>query len=208
MRILIAMVVVFLSIQNGYASDPRDPVPVSMKALPNGLRVEQVDCEYFNKTRLKSNKISIVENGIYHHNDSKRINYDLINLRDDSKSRLSNDAYSTGLILNNDGIRSCCVIPRLCDESDIHNSFVRTGVASTDNNHEFYNIGFKITDDCDEIHGSLNGPSYLVLTVDKKTLKLDQDRCYYEIPTEDGRLPFDDSARLRYLPGYKHVQIK
>lgn len=209
-QFLIVMIIVLFNLQNVYASDSRDPVPVNIKELPHGLNVRQVDCSYFSKARLKANNISITKNGIhdYDNQNSGVFGYKLINMRNNSKDKMSNDAFVTGLVLHSARNDCCYTIPMLCDESDIHNAFSKTDINSMDKNSEFIHIGFRITDDCDEVHGSLNGPSYFVLTINKRTLELDGNRCYYEVPAYDGKVPFDDSMQLRYSRGYKHVPMK
>lgn len=211
MQFFIVMIIVLLNLQNVCASDSRDPVPINIKELPHNLKVQQVDCSYFSKLKLKSNNITITENGIhdYGNHDSIDFSYRLINLIDNSKHKRRNETFVTGLSFHSANHKVCYIIPCLCNESGIHDAFSRTTISSMDKNDEFIHIGFQITDDCDEVHGSLNGPSYLVLTINKKTLALDNDRCYHEAPEyDDDQLPFDDSMQLKYSHRYKHAPIR
>lgn len=190
------------------ALDSISAVPVSMKNLPHNLKVRQVSASYFRKDNLAANKLSIIENGIFEfHSDKTNIKYRLINLRNTAKNKISNDAFTTGIILSSGKINKYYTILNLCVESEILKSFEKTGSNSSGKKKRLIHVGFPVIADCDEVHGSLNGPAYFVLSFDERSLDLDTNRFYYEPSGYDGLMPFDDSVELRYSHGYTHVSV-
>lgn len=206
MNLVVLFLVILLNIQVAFAADSRMPIPVSCMELPNNVQIRQVNCDYFSSNNLKLHNLSIVKHGTYENRlEPVNFGYKLYNLRDASKGKLNNDSYITGLSLSIDRIQKCFIITKLCYDSDLHNSFARASKKSLQTKEGLLYLGIPISDDCDDVHGSLNGPSYLVLSFDRKTLAMDNKHCYYEKSGIDDAIPFDNnSTELRYSPGYVH----
>ena len=209
MRFAILLITILLNIQSAFAADSRTPIPVSCMKLPNNIQISQVNCNYFSSNGLRIHHLSVVKNGSFERRlESVNCQYRIYNIRNILRSELSNAAYLTGLSLSVGKLQKCYIIRNLCYDSDIHNSFSRIDFQSTEKKRGIIHIGIPILDDCDNVHGSLNGPSYLVLSFNQKTLAMDIERCYYEKVKLNGRMPFDNSTRLRYSPGYVHLPLK
>ena len=204
------VIIIFLTIQPAFAFDAREPVPIHINDLPHRLKIKEVDCVCLNKDTFLYGRMVHVRNGIHEYKTSNGgLKYMIMNFRDKNKSKISNDAFITGLSVSNSFTNRCYTIGMLCNESDIYNAFHRNGIHSSERVEEFIHIGFRITDDCDEVHGALNEPSFFVFTINRRTLALDVDRFYYEMPGfGDDQIPFDNSSELRYSKGYTHVPIK
>ncbi|MFH1168800.1 MAG: hypothetical protein V1852_32750 [Pseudomonadota bacterium] len=209
MRQIIICVIIILCSQLAHASDSREPIPVCINDLPNRLNVQEVNCGYFNKEALLAKKLKILQGSRCELSITDGLRITLLNLRDASKPNPSNDAYATGLLASNGYSRRCYLIKPLCDESDVHNAFHRRDAHFSGTKEEFIHLGFRIIDDCDEVHGGLNEPSCFVLTISKKNLAIDMKRFYHERPKfGDDQLPFDDSVELKYSKGYRHIPIR
>lgn len=206
MRFSLLLILILLIMQPAFAADSRAPVPVSCMKLPSNIKISQVNCDYFSLNNLRSHHLSMIKDGAFvKHLESANCRYKLYNMRDISKSSLSNIAYLTGISISAGKLQKCYIIRELCYKSDISKAFYRLAFKSSEKKDGVIHIGIPITDDCDDVHGSLNGPSYLVLSFNMKTLAIDNERCYYEKSGLDEVMPFDNSSVLRYSPGYVHL---